>query len=105
MTPRQTSARAHLQPHARVENASPPHGLSEHQHAERLDTGAQGQAIESDPALATVGAFDRPEERKGQAAFERQLNEAWDVWPRNAGNEPVPSGRLASKKCMSDLCN
>jgi hypothetical protein len=31
----------------------------------RLDTGAAGQAISSDPAMATVGAAHRPEDGSG----------------------------------------
>jgi len=40
---------------------SEPNKLLEQTNGERLDTGATGQAIGSDPAMATVGAFDRPE--------------------------------------------
>lgn len=47
--------------HARTrEIQSEPSELLEHTHGERLDPGATGQAIGSDPAMATVGAFDRP---------------------------------------------
>jgi hypothetical protein len=36
-------------------------------HGERLDTGATGQAISSDPAMATMGAVYRPEDARGQS--------------------------------------
>jgi len=39
---------------------SEPSKLLEQTHGERLDTGAAGQAIGSNPAMATVGTFDRP---------------------------------------------
>jgi hypothetical protein len=50
----------HAGAHAR-EIQSEPSKLLEQTHGERLDTGAAGQAISSDPAMATVGAFDRTE--------------------------------------------
>ena len=37
--------------------------LLEQTHGERLDTGAAGQAIGGDPAMATVGAVHRPEDK------------------------------------------
>jgi hypothetical protein len=39
--------------------------LLEQTHGERLDTGAAGQAIGGDPAMATVGAVHRPEDGSG----------------------------------------
>jgi hypothetical protein len=44
---------------------SEPGKLLEQTHGERLDTGAAGQAIGSDPAMATVGAIHRPENGSG----------------------------------------
>jgi len=40
---------------------SRPNKLMEESDGQRLDPGAAGQAIGSDPAMATVGAIDRPE--------------------------------------------
>lgn len=42
-----------------------PNKVLEHQHAERLDFGTAGAAVGSDPAMATVGTFDRAEVRRG----------------------------------------
>ena len=39
--------------------------LLEQTNGERLDTGAAGQAVGSDPAMATVGAIHRPEDGSG----------------------------------------
>jgi hypothetical protein len=41
---------------------SEPSKLLEQTYGERLDTGAAGQAIGGDPAMATVGAVNRPED-------------------------------------------
>jgi hypothetical protein len=44
---------------------SEPNKLLEQTNGERLDTGAASQAIDSDPAVATVGALDRPQNKRG----------------------------------------
>jgi len=45
------------------ENQTEQSKLLEQTHGERMDCGAASQAIGSDPAVATVGAFDRTEKR------------------------------------------
>jgi hypothetical protein len=42
-----------------------PNKLMEHIDGQRLDPGAAGQAVGSDPAMASVGAFDRPQNKGG----------------------------------------
>ncbi len=60
--PQQVNNRA--LPRARMRKSkSEQNKLLEQTDGQRLDPGATGQALGSDPALATVGAFDRPENK------------------------------------------